>query len=91
MDFEDYLIEQKSQIIAISRISQIIEQSLSENYYNILKGRINESHLDNIRALNCAIQMIAFGMRSFRRETFQEIDKSYVDDFTFSSVVIEDL
>ena len=91
MDFEDYLIEQKSQITAISRISQIIEQSLSENYYNILKGRINESYLDNIRALNCAIQMIAFGMRSFRRETFQEIDKSYVDDFTFSSIVIEDL
>ena len=91
MDFEDYLIEQKSQITAISRISQIIEQSISENYYDILKGRINKSYLDNIRALNNAIQLVAFGMRFFRKETYQEINENYIDDFTFSSVVFEDL
>ncbi len=91
MDLESYLIEQKYQIIAISRISQIIEQSLSENYYKIIKGRIDKSYLDNIRALNNAIQLIAFGMRSFRQECYQEIDESYNDDFTFSSVVLEDL
>ena len=91
MDLEDYLIEQKSHIIAISRISQIIEQSISENYYDILKGRINESYLDNIRALNNAIQLVALGMRFFRKETYQEINENYIDDFTFSSVVIEDI
>ena len=91
MDLESYLIEQKYQIIAISRISQIIEQSLSENYYKIIKGRIDKAYLDNIRALNNAIQLIAFGMRCFRQECYQEIDESYNDDFTFSSVVLEDL
>jgi hypothetical protein len=91
MDLESYLIEQKYQIIAISRISQIIEQSLSENYYKIIKGRIDKSYLDNIRALNNAIQLIALGMRCFRQECYQEIDESYNDDFTFSSVVLEDL
>ena len=90
MDLESYLIEQKSQIIAISRISQIIEQSLSENYYKIIKGRIDKEYLDNIRALNNAIQLITFGMRCFRQECYQEIDENYNDDFTFSSVVLED-
>ena len=91
MDLESYLIEQKYQIIAISRISQIIEQSLSEKYYEIIKGRIDKEYLDNIRALNNAIQFIAFGMRCFRQECMQEIDENYNDDFTFSSVVLEDL
>ena len=90
MDLESYLIEQKSQIIAISKISQIIEQSLSEKYYEIIKGRIDKAYLDNIRALNNAIQFIAFGMRCFRQECYQEIDENYNDDFTFSSVVLED-
>ena len=91
MDLESYLIEHKSHIIAISRISQIIEQSISERYYEILKGRINKSYLDNIRALNSAIQMIAFGMRSFREECLQEIEENYKDDFSYSSVVLEDM
>ncbi len=90
MDLESYLIEEKLYIIAISRISNIIEQSLSENYYEILKGRIDKTYLDNIRALNCAIGMIAFGMRSFRKEFFLDIEDNYKDDFTFSSMMLED-
>ena len=91
MDLESYLIEQKSHILAISRISQIIDHSLSENYYEILKGRIDKTFLDNIRALNNAIQLISFGMRCFREETYKEIEHDYEDNFTFSSVVLEDL
>ena len=91
MNLEDYLTEQKPQILAIGRISQIIDQSLSENYYNIIKGRIDETYLDEIRALINAIQIIAFGMRSLRKECSQEIEDKVEDDFTFSSVIFEDL
>lgn len=91
MDLESYLIEQKSQIIAISRISQIIYKSLSENYYEIINGSIDKAYLDNILALNNAIQLIAFGMRFFRKECMQEINENYRDDLTFSSAVFEDL
>ena len=91
MDLESYLIEQKPYILAISRISQIIDQSISENYYNILKGKINKSYLDELQSLINAIQLISFGMRCFRKEAFMEIDDHYEDDFTFSSVVFEDL
>lgn len=91
MDFESYLIEQKSQILAISRISQIIEQSISENYYEILKGKINKPYLDDIKSLINAIQIIAFGMRCFSKECYREIEPNYEDKFTFSSVVFEDL
>ena len=91
MDLESYLIEQKSHILAISRISQIIDHSLSENYYEILRGRIDKTFLDNIRALNNAIQLVSFGMRCFREETYKEIEHDYEDNFTFSSVVLEDL
>ena len=90
MELESYLIEEKLPIIAISRISREIEQSLSENYYEIIKGRVDKTYLDNIRALNNAIQLIAFGMRSFRRECFLEIENDYKDEFTFSSMVFED-
>ena len=91
MDLESYLIEQKSQIIAISRISQIIYKSLSENYYEIINGSIDKAYLDNILALNNVIQLIAFGMRCFRKECMQEINENYRDDLTFSSAVFEDL
>ena len=91
MELENYLAEQEPQIIAISRISQIIEESISKNYYDILKGRVNKSYLENIRALVCAIQMISFAMRCYREECMQEIDSNYEDVFSFSSVVFEEL
>ena len=68
MELENYLIEQKAQILAISRISQILQESIEENYYSILKGKINKSYLDNLKALICAIQMAAYAMRSYRKE-----------------------
>ncbi len=91
MNLESFLIEEKPQIIAIARISQIIEQSISENYYDILNGKITKSYLDNIEALVNAIQMIAYAMRCYRRECYTELDTNYKDDFTFSSSVFEDL
>jgi len=90
MELEDYLIEQKYQILAISRISQILNQTISENYYEILRGKISVSYLEDIKSL-IAIQMIIFGMRVYRKETFKEIQEDYKDEFTFSSVVFEDL
>ena len=91
MELEDYLIEQKYQILAISRISQILNQTISENYYEILRGKISVSYLEDIKSLITAIQMIIFGMRVYRKETFKEIQEDYKDEFTFSSVVFEDL
>ena len=91
MELEDYLIEQKYQILAISRISQILNQTISENYYEILRGKISVSYLEDIKSLITAIQMIIFGMRVYRKETFKEIQEDYKDYFTFSSVVFEDL
>ena len=91
MDLESYLVEEKPQIMAIARISQIIEQSISENYYDILNGKISKSYLDNIEALVNAIQMIAYAMRCCRRECYTKFNADYKDDFTFASVVFEDL
>ncbi len=91
MELENYLIEQKPQILAISRISQILQESIEENYYSILRGKIDKSYLDNLKALICAIQMSAYAMRSYRKESYQQINGSYTDNFTFSSVIFEDL
>lgn len=91
MDLESYLIEQKYHILAISRISQIIDQSLTENYYEIIKGKLDKSYLDDIMALITSIQLIAFGMRCYRKEAYKEIEENFEDDFTFSSVMFEDL
>ena len=90
MELESYLIEQKPQILAISRISQIINQSLSENYYEIIEGKIDRAYLDEIRALINAIQIISFGMRSLRKECYKEIEETFEDNFTYSSAVFED-
>ena len=35
MDYESYLIEEKLSIMAISRISQIINEFIEENYYEL--------------------------------------------------------
>jgi len=91
MDLESYLMEQKYQILAISRISQILNQTINENYYEILKGKINVAYIEDIKSLITAIQIIAFGMRYYRRECYQEVYEDYKDDFSFSSTVFEDL
>ena len=88
MDYEDYLIEQKSQIMAINRISQIIEEFISENYNNFGK---NQFCIDEVRALNSAIQMIAYCMRVRRKECYLEIDCDYEDVFTYNSVIYENI
>ena len=42
-------------------------------------------------ALINSIQLIAFGMRCYRKEAYKEITENFEDDFTFSSVIFEDL
>lgn len=88
MDYEGYLIEEKSSIMAISRISQIIDEFISINYYNFGD---NKFYIDEIVALNTAIQMIAYCMRIKRKECYQEIDCNYKDEFTYDSVICESI
>jgi hypothetical protein len=88
MDFESYLTEQKAPIMAINRISQMIDQFISENYYKFGKDKF---YIDEVRALNTAIQMTAFCMRYKRRECYVELDENYQDEFTYDSVMYENL
>jgi len=88
MNLEDYLIEEKSPIIAISRISRIIDEFISTNYYNFGEEKF---YIDEVVALNTAIQMIAYCMRVKRKECYQEIDCDYKDDFTYDSVIYENI
>ncbi len=86
MEFEDYLIEQHYQIMAIGRISQIIDDFICRNFGNIGE---NKNYLEEILALNTAIQMIAYCMRIRRKEYYRELDEHYQDNFTYDSVVSE--
>ena len=88
MDYEDYLTEEKSSIMAINRIRQIVEEFISENYYNFGE---NQFFIDEVRALNTAIQMIAYCMRVRRKECCIEIDNNYIDEFTYDSVFYENI
>ena len=63
MNLEDYLIQEKNYILAINRISQIIDKTVKFNYYDIQKGKISQEYLDEIIALNTAIRMVAYCMR----------------------------
>ncbi len=86
MEFEDYLIEQHYQIMAIGRISQIIDDFICRNFGNICE---NKNFLEEVLALNTTIQMIAFCMRLRRKEYYQELDANYQDNFTYDSVFSE--
>jgi len=88
MTYEDYLIEEKSPIMAINRISQIIDEYISVNYHNFGE---NKFYIDEVVALNTAIQLIAYCMRIRRKECYQEIDCDYKDEFTYDSVIFENI
>ena len=83
---EDYLIEEKHAIMAINRISQIIAQTLEEKFFEIDNKIINE-----IIALNLAIQMIAYCMRIRHNAYYNKIDEKYSDNFDYESVIFENL
>lgn len=91
MNLEDYLIEEKKYILAINKISQVIEESVKENYYNLINGNISRDYLDEIIALNSAIRMVAYGMRLKRKNAYLNIDKNYKDDFDYESVMLESI
>ncbi|MBQ6516586.1 hypothetical protein IJI31_05340 [bacterium] len=84
MNLENYLIEEKAPIMAISSICRLIEQIIEENYGDFDK---NKTYKDEILALNTAIQMITYCMRIKRSDYYKEIDANYTDDFTYESVM----
>ena len=86
MGLEYYLIEEKEPIIAIARISKILDDIIRENYKNNDKAIKEE-----ILGLNTAIRMIAFCMRYRRQEYYNQIDENYNEDFSYNSVMYEDL
>ena len=86
MELEHYLIEEKEPIIAISSISQIIDNLLRDNYH-----KSDEKIHERILGLNTAIQMIAFCMRYRRQEYYKQIDKNYNDNFSYSTEIHEKL
>ena len=88
MDYESYLIDELSPIMAINRISQIIDQFIRENYYNLGD---NKFYVEQVLALNTAIQMTAYCMRVKRRDCYMELDSNYKDDFTFDSIMYENI
>jgi|GEM_PF-4683824 len=88
MDYEDYLQEEKYPIIAINRICQIIDMFIRENYYNFAKDKL---YLEEVLALNTAIKMIAYCMRVKRKECYKEIDRNYTEDYTYNSVMYENI
>ena len=83
MELEDYLIGIKPQIIAITKISQLIETYLTEYDYDEVE--------DTIYALNKAIRMILYCMRKERNEYYKYICEDYNDDFSYDSVIYCDL
>lgn len=82
--FEHYLIEQKDYIIAISKLSKIINNTIKENYYNFLKGNIDKKCIDEIIAMNTTISIISYFMRLKRFEYYKQIDETYDDKFNFN-------
>ena len=88
MTYEDYLIEEKSSIMAINRISQIIDEFISVNYHNLGE---NKFYIDEVVTLNTAIQLIAYCMRIRRKECYLEIDCDYKDDLTYNSVICKNI
>ena len=85
MEYEDYLIEEKSAIIAISSLSLILKNLICENYSNLDN---NKPLKEEILAMITAIQAVAFCMRLRRKEFYQEIEEKYQDDFSYDSVII---
>ena len=87
MELENYLIEEIPKIKALMLISKKIYNLINENYYDFSSGK---QYLDEILALNDAIQSIAYCIRIRHREYYQKIDKTYKDDFSYESAMFGD-
>jgi len=79
MELEDYLIEEKPTIIAISFISNAINNIFEENFYEIKNGKSDKELLENIMALNSTIIMLSDNMRIKIKSAYKEVEKSYAD------------
>ena len=80
---EHYLIEQKDYIIAIDKLSRMIDILIKENYYGFIKGNVEKKYIDEIIAINKTICVMAYFMRLKRLEYYKQVDESYSDDFNF--------
>lgn len=89
MDLEDYLIDIKYPIVAINSIAKLLDNTISENYAEIINGNASRDFVDNMQSLNNAILMITYCMMKHREQVYKEIDLSYSDDYTFDSMIYE--
>ncbi|MBR1942986.1 hypothetical protein IJ843_04560 [bacterium] len=67
MNLEGYLIEETYYILAINEISKKVDCYIKENFYDLIKGRVDKNTIEKIIALNGAIQMITFAMRQRKK------------------------
>ncbi|MBR1680419.1 hypothetical protein IJ707_01365 [bacterium] len=86
---EEYLIKEKSHILALNELNRLIQENLNDNYYEIINGKINFEFLDKILALNTAIKTVIYCMRIQRKEFYKKIDKTYEDKFSYNSPTID--
>ncbi len=84
MEAEEYLIEEKSHILALNELNLILGNRLKDNYYELLNGKINSDFLEEVLAINTAIKAVIYCMRVQRKECYKQIDDSYDDDFEYN-------
>lgn len=88
MNYEDYLIETKHTILAITKLSQMIADYLEEYYWDFIKGKcVEQSKVDEIKALNKAIRLILYCAREQRKLAYKEIEPEYKDKFCYDDVL----
>lgn len=84
METEEYLIEEKSHILALNELSQILEERIKDNYYDIIKGKVTSDFLEEVFALNTAIKAVIYCMRLKRKECYKQIDANYQDNISLN-------
>ena len=84
MEAEEYLIAEKSYILALNELNLILGNRLKDNYYELLNGKINSDFLEEVLAINTAIKAVIYRMRVQRKECYKQIDVSYNDDFEYN-------
>lgn len=89
MDLESYLIDIKYPILAINKLAKLSDNSISENYSEIINGKAGKDFVDNLQSLNTAILMITYCMMEYRQQVYKELDSSHSDNFTVDSMIYE--
>lgn len=88
MILEDYLIENKSTIISMTKICKIIRDLLDENYWDIIKGKqVKRECIDEILSLNKVLLMILYCVRMRRKVYYRMIEPEYKDEFDYDTII----